>query len=59
MIEKVPEPTAERRDDVKGQADKFLDMARELGCDEDEAAFEDNVRKVVASPQSLEPNKKS
>jgi len=35
----------------KPQADKFRDMARELECDEDEAAFEDKVRKVATSPK--------
>lgn len=29
------------------QADKFRDLARKLECDEDEAAFEDKVRKVA------------
>ena len=33
------------------QADKFRDLARELECDEDEAAFEDKVRKVATSPK--------
>ena len=33
------------------QADKFRELARELECDEDEAAFEDKVRKVVAGPK--------
>lgn len=33
------------------QAHKFRDLARELECDEDEAAFEDKVRKVVAAPK--------
>jgi len=37
-------------EDPKTQADKFRDMARELECDEDEAAFEDKVRKVATSP---------
>lgn len=31
----------------KGQIDRFLDAARELGCDEDEAAFDDKLRKVA------------
>lgn len=35
----------------KPQADKFRDMAKELECDEDEAAFADKVRKV-AKPSS-------
>jgi hypothetical protein len=33
-------------DNPKTQADKFRDLARQLECDEDEAAFEENVRKV-------------
>ena len=37
--------------DDKPQPDKFRDLARELECDEDPAAFEDKVRKVAASPK--------
>lgn len=33
--------------DPKPQPDKFRDLARELECDEDEAAFEEAVRKVA------------
>lgn len=33
--------------DPKPQADKFRDLARELECDEDEARFEEKVRKVA------------
>lgn len=33
--------------DQKSQPDKFRDLARELGCDEDEAAFEDQVRRLA------------
>lgn len=29
------------------QSKKFLDAARELGCDEDEAAFEDKLRRIA------------
>lgn len=36
----------------KPQVDKFRDMARELECDEDEAAFEDKVRKVATVPST-------
>lgn len=35
----------------KPQADKFLDIARELECDGDEAAFEEKVRKVATAPK--------
>jgi hypothetical protein len=34
------------------QADKFRDLARELECDEDEAAFEEKVRKVATAPKA-------
>ena len=37
-------------DDTKPQADKFADLARELECDEDEARFEETVKKVAKSP---------
>lgn len=32
------------------QHDRFKQLARELGCDEDEAAFEEALRKVAQSP---------
>lgn len=38
-------------DTAKPQSDKFRDLARELECDEDEAAFEDKVRKVATAPK--------
>ena len=38
------------------QPDKFRDMARELECDEDQAAFEDRVRKLSTAPKT-EPEK--
>lgn len=37
----------------KSQADKFRDLARELEADEDEARFEEVVRKIAPkAPQS-------
>lgn len=36
----------------KPQPDKFRDLARELDCDEDEAAFEDKVRRVATAPKA-------
>lgn len=36
--------------DPKPQADKFRDLARELEADEDEAHFEDTVRKIAKAP---------
>ncbi len=37
------------------QSDKFRAIARELECDEDEAAFEDKVRKVAKPGKPSEP----
>ena len=42
--------------DHKPRADKSRHLARELECDEDEAAFEDKVRKVATAPKP-EPEK--
>ena len=33
------------------QLDKFQDLARQLECDEDEARFEDQVRKIASAPK--------
>lgn len=33
-----------------GQRKKFEDLARELEADEDEAAFEETVKKIVQAP---------
>jgi len=38
----------------KPQADKFRDLARKLECDEDEAAFEEKVRRVAKAPKQEE-----
>lgn len=36
----------------KPQADKFRDLARELEVDEDEAAFEEAVKKIAQTPKA-------
>jgi hypothetical protein len=33
----------------KPQADKFRDLARELECDDDEALFDERLRKIARS----------
>ena len=38
-------------DDQRPQAQKFADLARELECDEDEAALKAAVRKIGAAPR--------
>jgi hypothetical protein len=37
----------------KEQSKRFIDTARELGCDEDEAAFEEKLKRIAtAKPES-------
>lgn len=48
----MPDSKAERL-----QSDKFRDLARELECDEDEALFEEAVKKVAKPEPRGEPKK--
>jgi hypothetical protein len=52
---KPPDPNA------KPQIERFIEMARELGCDEDEAAFDAVLRKIVTAgpPKKYEPKKRT
>jgi hypothetical protein len=34
----------------KSQADKFRELARALECDEDEAAFDERLKKLAKAP---------
>ena len=43
--------------DPKPQPDKFRDLARELGCDEDEAVWDERLRQVAAHKPAPEPEK--
>ena len=36
------------------QSERFREKARELGCDEDEAVFEDRLRRIVPKPKKEE-----
>lgn len=40
----------------KSQSDKFKDAARELGCDEDEARWEERLRKVARPKAAGKPS---
>ena len=42
-------------DALEPQSDTVRYMARALECDEDEAAFEDKVRKVATAPKPSAP----
>jgi hypothetical protein len=59
---KVPRVTGRRARSASGgappiseQSRKFIEAARELGCDEDEEAFKRVVRTVAAHKQSAKP----
>ena len=41
---------------ARSQPDKFRDLARELECDEDEAKFEETVKRVAQKPKAQEPS---
>lgn len=36
------------------QSQRFIDKARELGCDENEAAFEERLQRIVPKPKKKE-----
>lgn len=38
--------------EAKPQLDKFKELAREAECDEDEARFEETVRKIAPAPKA-------
>jgi hypothetical protein len=44
MMEKKNQPPS------TSQLNKFQDLARDLGCDEDEDAFKAKLRKIAKSP---------
>ncbi len=41
--------------DPRTQADKFADLARELECDESEAAFNERLKKLAKAPPPVAP----
>lgn len=43
------------KSDDRSQADKFRDLARKLECNEDEARFEDQVRKIAKATPPKQP----
>jgi len=49
MKSRPASPNSGHEGTVLPQIDKFRELARELGADEDEKAFEDKVKKVAGS----------
>jgi hypothetical protein len=46
-------------DHDKPQADKFRDLAREIGAHENAEVFEANLRRIVRAPKPEKPAKES
>ncbi len=51
---------AKKATDAADQIDRFKALARELGCDEDEAAFDAALKKIAETPHQPkhEPKKR-
>jgi hypothetical protein len=49
-VESVADPQ-----DPRPQLDKFKDLARELECDDDEAAFDERLKKLATGPAVPKP----
>lgn len=43
-----------KTDHIGPQGDKFRNLAKELECDEDEAAFEEAVKRIAVTPPEPE-----
>jgi|HubBroStandDraft_5_1064220.scaffolds.fasta_scaffold1373702_1 hypothetical protein len=63
-IAQSKERTMERKGESAGQGgnsnqvDKFRDLARELECDDDEAAFDERLKRIATVPKSGKPSDK-
>jgi len=42
----------------KTQHERFIETARELGCDEDEAAFDEKLRRIATAKPKPKPKPK-
>jgi hypothetical protein len=53
-----PKAAISPKADDKAQSKAFIDKARDLGCDEDETAFDERLRKIAkATPPKSEASK--
>ena len=44
--------------DKKPQSQRFIETARELGCDEDEAAFDEKLKRIATAKPNPKPIRK-
>lgn len=51
--------TSKKREGRENQKDHFIEVARELGCDEDEGTFKKLLKKLASAPppKSVEKRK--
>ncbi len=43
--------------DTPSQSAAFIEKAREIGCDEEESAFEDKLRQIAKAPPTMKSEK--
>ncbi|MDE0703420.1 MAG: hypothetical protein OXH59_06835 [Rhodospirillaceae bacterium] len=46
-----------KKTEPKPQRDRFIETARELGCDEDEGRFNETLKRVAKAPSKEKPRK--
>lgn len=51
-------PSSGREDQTKRQIDRFKEVARALGCDEDEAAFDEKLKGIARQKPKPESREK-
>ncbi len=47
--------TSSRKKADPAQSKRFIETARELGCDEDEAAFDEKLRRIATAKPKPKP----
>ena len=51
-------PRSKQQTEPGEQSKRFIETVRELGCDEDEAAFEEKLKRIAtAKPKPKKPEK--
>lgn len=48
-----------RKQDQSDQSRRFIETARALGCDEDEAAFDEKLKQIATAKPKSRPGSKS
>lgn len=51
--------SSQKSDATKPQRDRFIETARQLGCDEDEKAFDEQLKKIAKQQPKPPPDNES